>query len=119
MSHRVDSLFAGVGGEPQAYPQQLLRLRIVAIVSILCGLLGPLLWLSPLALIGSLWAWFGIRRITKHASRLNAPAFLDALVRSHKTVKVALILSFLSNAYHIWLLYQPWYLGGWVGALLR
>ena len=119
MSRRVDELFAGRGEQSTDYPKKLYQLRKIAIFSAVLGVLGPLTWSGPIAIVGSVWAWFGVREIAKRTGRLNAPEFLPQLIKSHKIAQLSLILTFVGCAYHIWLLRQSWYLGGLVGALLR
>lgn len=119
MTQRVDSLFAGVGGSTAQYPKRLKNYRRMAFVSMGCAVLGPLLWLSPLALGLVLWAWFGVQQIVAHSKRLPGPQFLVELSQAYKSTRLALIVVFLGCAYHVWLLQQPWYHGGLMGALLR
>ena len=119
MSRRVDSLFAGLGGSTKEYPNRLKRYRIMAFVAMGCAVLGPLLWLSPLAMVLTLWAWFGVRQIVQHAKRLPEPLFLEALTSAYRASTLSLTVVFIGCVYHVWLLQQPWYHGGVIGALLR
>ena len=119
MSRRVDELFAGRGERSSDYPKRLEQIRKVAIVSAVLGVLGPLIWSGPIAIVGSVWSWFGVRKIAEHTRRINAPEFLPQLIHSHKVAQLSLFLTFVGCVYHVWLLRQSWYLGGLIGALLR
>ena len=119
MSRRVDEIFAGWGDPPENYPKKLDRLRKLAIMSAFLGVLGPLIWSGPIAIVGSVWSWFGVRKIAEHTRRINSPDFLPQLISTHKVAQLSLFLTFVGCSYHIWLLRQSWYLGGVIGALLR
>ena len=118
-SSRVDSLFAGKGGATQGYPQRLNRYRVLAQVAACCAVLGPVLWLTPVAIGLMLWSWFGVRRILAHAKQLPEPHFLSELSRAHRTMVLTMPTVFAGCLVHVWLLQQPWYQGGLVGVLFR